>query len=271
MTLLPITAIIVTKNEESRVARCLNSLKSFAEIIVVDSNSTDRTCDIVHTYDLEIIDFTWNGQYPKKRQWCLDTIPLQYDWVFFIDADEEVTPEFVAALRSINWNTAHQAGFFVKASYVMNGRILHHGLKNNKLCLLHKDRMAFPVVDDLDIPGMGEIEGHYQPIPKHKSPIGQITPPILHYAFQGWEERHKRYARWETIMDERNAWPQDSRWIKALFKALPFRSEAAFLHSYILKAGFLDGQEGFILAQSRWRYYRMIRALKIDRAAGRVS
>lgn len=265
--MLPITAIIVTKNEEARIARCLNSLKSFAEIIVVDSNSTDRTCDIVHTYGLKTVQFTWNGQYPKKRQWCLDTLALQHDWVFFIDADEEVTPEFVEALRDVDWASTPEAGFFVKARYVMNGKILRHGLKNNKLCLLHKHRMEFPVVDDLDIQGMGEIEGHYQPMPRQKFRTGQIMPPILHYAFKGWAERHKRYALWEVGMDERKAWPQDSRRIKTLFKAIPLRAEAAFAHSYILKAGFLDGREGLILALTRWRYYRMIRALKAGTAA----
>src|SRR5690606_18285779 len=100
----------------------------------------------------------WDGRYPKKRQWCLENIGTRSDWIFFIDADEEATPEFITEIRSINWRKNLNAGFFVKARYALDGRILKHGFSNNKLCILHKKRMAFPVVNDLDFPGMGEIE-----------------------------------------------------------------------------------------------------------------
>lgn len=274
---LPVSVLIVTKNEERRLPRCLDSLNgAFGETIVTDSESADRTREIALARGAVYVPFRWNGQLPKKRQWCLENIPLRHEWVFFLDADEEATPGFIAALSGIDWARAQEAGFFVPARYVMQGRALKGGLRNNKLCLFHRARMAFPPVDDRAIPGMGEMEGHYQPVTKAgfaACAIGQIKAPLLHHAFDGgfdkgsaWAARHERYAAWEAGMDEAGLWPQDPvrsrRILKAFFKALPCRAEIAFLHSYVLKAGFRDGLPGIALAQSRWRYYRMIRALK---------
>jgi glycosyltransferase involved in cell wall biosynthesis len=267
--MLPISVLIVTKNEEARIARCLESLgQSFGQVIVIDSGSGDATQEIARKAGAEVVSFHWNGLYPKKRQWCLETLPLRHEWVFFLDADEEATPGFLEELERIDWPGVDEAGFFVSACYVFGSRVLRHGLRNNKLCLLHRGRMEFPPVDDLDIPGMGEIEGHYQPTLKagfEGACIGFLKAPILHYALAdgpAWEERHKRYARWEAGMDAKGAWPHDPvparAALKRVFKTLPFRPEAAFLHSYILKAGFLDGRAGLMLALSRWRYYRMI-------------
>lgn len=259
---IPITVIVVTKNEVARIARCLDALTDFSEVIVVDSTSTDATQEIAAAKGARVIDFAWNGEYPKKRQWCLDTLELAHEWVFFVDADEVVTGALVEEIRALDFNAA---GYFVKGQYVFEGKVLGFGLKNNKLSLIDRRKMEFPVVDDLDIPGMGEIEGHYQPVLKaefSEENIGQIAAPLLHHAYddeEGWQARHERYAAWESEMDRRGAWPQDARLVKRIFKALPFRGVIAFVHCYILKFGFLDGGRGLRFAKSRWDYYRMIR------------
>lgn len=270
--MIPISAVIVTKNEARNIARCLSSLEAFSQVVVVDSGSTDETVALAHAAGAEVVSFTWNGAYPKKRQWCLENLSLRHEWVFFVDADEEATPEFLEALWRMDWSSVRHAGFFVKGAYVMEGRVLRFGLMNNKLCLLRRGRMEFPTVNDLDIPGMGEMEGHYQPVRCkgfEDAPVGCIGPFILHHALEdmeGWQARHERYARWEAEMDARGAHPQDvtplRRRMKEMFKALPCRAELAFVHSYVLKLGFLEGLAGLHLARSRWAYYRMIRACK---------
>lgn len=270
--MIPISAVIVTKNEARNIARCLSSLEAFSQVVVVDSGSTDETVALAHAAGAEVVSFTWNGAYPKKRQWCLENLSLRHEWVFFVDADEEATPEFLEALWRMDWSSVRHAGFFVKGAYVMEGRVLRFGLMNNKLCLLRRGRMEFPTVNDLDIPGMGEMEGHYQPVRCkgfEDAPVGCIGPFILHHALEdmeGWQARHERYARWEAAMDVRGAHPDEvtsvRRFMKNLFKAVPCRAELAFVHSYVLKLGFLEGLAGLHLARSRWAYYRMIRACK---------
>ncbi len=261
---IPVSVLITTLNEERNLARCLASLERFDEIIVIDSNSTDKTQDIARSFNVSVVPYTWNGAYPKKRQWCLDTLALKYDRVFFIDADEEATPALCDEIAALDWRAA---GYFVKGYYILNGKVLYHGLHNSKLCLFDRRKIKFPVVDDLDIPGMGEIEGHYQPV--LTGGAGRLTVlrnAVIHHAMLDpdiHEARHRRYAVWEKAMRERRAYPEDPvfirRCLKKVFQHVPGRPVWAFLHSYIFKAGFFDRREGFLLAKARYNYYRYVK------------
>jgi glycosyltransferase involved in cell wall biosynthesis len=259
---IPVTVLVVTRNEEANLPRCLSALERFDEIIVVDSLSTDTTADIARSFGVTVMPFVWNGAYPKKRQWCLDHLRLRHDRVFFVDADEEVTPRLCDEIASLDWACA---GYFVRGVYVVGGKPLRFGLTNNKLCLFDRRKIMFPVVDDLDIPGMGEIEGHYQPVlkPGCKEKIGSLRSAVLHHALEDiarHEARHKNYAIWERGMRARRAYPQEPtrlrKWLKAAFGGLPLRPLLAFLHSYIIKLGIFDGMDGFFLARCRYLYYK---------------
>jgi glycosyltransferase involved in cell wall biosynthesis len=273
---IPVTALVVTRNEEPRLATALAALQPFEQIIVADSHSTDNTTVIARNMGAEVIDFDWNGQYPKKRQWCLDHLSFRHDWVFMVDADEIVTPELCAEIQqSLERDKARNiAGYFVRGQYARNGKVLHFGMKNNKLALFDRHKFMYPVVDDLDIDGMGEIEGHYQPVlrePYHGAGIGALRCALIHDAYgcdngASWMARHKKYAHWAAMMDRRDAWPQEPykkrRMLKAMFHALPLQPLAAFIHSYVLKFGALDGVQGFLFARDRYLYYKMIAAEK---------
>ena len=265
---IPVSVIVVTKNEQARIAACLEKLKDFSEVIVVDSMSQDKTAQVVRDLGVTLVEFNWNRQYPKKRQWCLDQLKLKHDWVFFLDADEIVTDKFVSEVRDLFETGPDACGYFVKGHYLMLGRVLKHGLQNNKIALFDRTKMEFPVIDDLDIPGMGEIEGHYQPVLKagfENGAIGQIVSPILHDALdddRAWLFRHQKYARWEIGMNVKNAWPADPKpwrnFIKTVLRDSRFRPQLMFLASYVLKLGFLDGQRGFQFAKKKKQYYSMI-------------
>lgn len=265
---LPISVVIVTKNEEHNIARCIESLTNFDDIIVVDSHSQDNTCAIAEKMNATIVHYKWNNAYPKKRQWCLDNIDIKYDWVFWVDADEVIPPDLITALQKHFQLPPNIAGFFIQGQYIYQNTLLKFGLRNNKIALFHRKRMHFPVIDDLDITEMGEIEGHYQPILTNQTctTIEQITPPLLHYAYentQGWERRHRRYAIWEAKMNARGAWASDPiawrDYIKKHIRHSALRPFIMFLYSYIFKGGILDGQAGYHFAKSRYRYCTMIR------------
>ena len=268
--MIPVSVIIAAKNEEARLARCLSALKDFSEVIVVDSGSTDQTCAMARGHGAAVIPFSWNGFYPKKRQWCLDHLSLKHDWIFFVDADEIVTADLSHEIDSLFRSSPTCAGYFVRGRYIWNGKPLNHGLKNNKLVLFDRRKFAFPVISDLDLPGMGEMEGHYQPVlrPGYAGEaIGQLKCEMDHDAAQSEEEwlaRHRRYAAWERGMNVRRAWPRDPvawrQFLKTAFRSLPARGTIAFLHCYILKRGFLDGRAGLDFASKRAAYYRMVKA-----------
>ena len=261
---IPASVLISTKNEAGCLARCLASLSGFDEIVVIDSGSTDDTVLIAQSFGARVVPFAWNGQYPKKRQWCLDHLTLAHEWIFFVDADEVIPPALTAEIETTLLSPAHD-GYFVDGLYVMNDHVLRHGLRNSKLVLFKRHAFAFPVVHDLDIPGMGEMEGHYQPVPVAGASMGRLANPMLHYAYESgedWQSRHARYASWEAGMNKADAWPVDPvplrQLMKVLFRRLPCRGMIAFLHSYIYKRGFLDGAAGFALARDRYHYYTLV-------------
>jgi hypothetical protein len=110
-----------------------------------------------------------------------------------------MTAGLIDELRAMDWQSAgKRAGYFVRGQYIMNGKPLRFGLKNNKLALFNRRAIHFPIVDDLAIPGMGEIEGHYQPVLKDEYfdyQIGQIKMPLLHDACDDREAWHARHLK----------------------------------------------------------------------------
>ncbi|MBU0858650.1 MAG: glycosyltransferase family 2 protein [Alphaproteobacteria bacterium] len=264
--MIPVAALIVTKNEEAALPRCLAALRDFAAVVVVDSGSTDGTEAVTRAAGAQYVSYEWDGRYPKKRQWCLDHWQCNSDWVFFIDADEVATPALVQEIAALfAQGPPPCAGYFVRGRYVVDGVPLRHGLMNNKLVLFNRHGFAYPVVNDLDLP-MGEMEGHYQPQPvRADARIGQLNHEVLHYAGDdraAWIARHERYARWEAGMNKRKAWPADPvparEFMKHIFRALPVRGAIAFLHAYIIKGGIKNGPAGWRQACDRFIYYRMI-------------
>src|SRR5688572_10660432 len=137
---IPVSVLIATRNEARNLSHCLEALGDFDEIIVIDSDSADGTTTIARQNHVKVVDYEWNGLYPKKRQWCLDNLTLKHDWVFFVDADEIVTPELAAEIHSLDFGAA---GYFVKGRYVWKGKPLKYGLQNNKLCLFNRKKIEF--------------------------------------------------------------------------------------------------------------------------------
>ncbi len=257
---IPVSVIVATLNEEKNLVRCLASLERFDEIIVLDSNSTDRTKEIALSFGVTYTSFSWNGQYPKKRQWALDNLKLKHDRVFFIDADEEATPALCDEISSLDWRAA---GYFIKGLYVVNGKILRFGMDNKKLCLFDRRKAGFPVVDDLGLPGMGEIEGHYQPVLKDgRAGTRILRQPVLHHALENparYADRHDGYVAWQKGMNQRNAHPQDPvkarQWAKLIFRRLPYKGLFFFLYYYVGRLGFLEYKNNVAIYKEKRKYH----------------
>ena len=94
---LPITVLILTKNEENAIRKCLESTSIFQQVIVIDSNSSDSTVRISQEMGAQVINFSWNGRYPKKKQWSKELEIIENEWILYLDADERF-------LRNLNPN-----------------------------------------------------------------------------------------------------------------------------------------------------------------------
>lgn len=274
---IPVSVVVVTRNEAANIDACLAALGRFAEIVVVDSESADGTAARAAALGARVVSYRWDGRYPKKRQWCLETLALASDWVFFVDADERVTPalvEEIAALFATGSDTGPAAaGYYVDGQPVFLGRRLRFGHRNRKLCLFDRRRTRFPVFPDLDIPAMGEIEGHYQPVVA--GPLGRLRALLLHAddkPLAAWFERHNRYSDWEAAVLSDQRWrlrlvgePPVRAWIKRLFLRLPLKPLAVFVRDYVLCLGVLDGGPGLHAALARAFYYWQIEVKRLER------
>lgn len=260
---IPISVIVMTRNEAENLPQCLAALDRFAQVFVVDSASTDGTADIARAWGAVVVPFHWNGRYPKKKQWCLDHLPLAHDWVLFADADEQLTPALVEELAALMTAGPAAAGYWIVGRPVFLGRALRFGASNRKLALLDRRRARFPEVPDLDVATMWEVEGHYQP--RLDGRAGRLRSPLLHAdakPLSAWFDRHNRYSDWEAALraDGRMSAliAQERPWrrgLKRLLQALPLRPLAVFLHGYVLKLGILDGTAGLHHALARAFYY----------------
>src|SRR3982074_2338196 len=90
---LPITAIVAARNEALNLPHCLRSLSQLGEVYVIDSQSSDATPEIARSFGAGVVQFHYQGGWPKKRQWAMETLPLAFDWILLLDADEALNPQ----------------------------------------------------------------------------------------------------------------------------------------------------------------------------------
>jgi glycosyltransferase involved in cell wall biosynthesis len=262
---IPCSVIVMTKNEERNIEKCLRSAQGFAETFVVDSRSVDRTCEIAAGLGARVVQFDWNGKYPKKKQWCLENLPFSYDWVLYLDADEELTPAAAEEIRAEVCGRPKHSGYFAGYDYIFLGCVLRHGHRVYKLVLFDRHKAAFRTYNDLSAKNAGEVELHYQP--SIDGSIGLLRKRIIHddhVSLFHYFERHNSYSDWEAVVrikgdsGGKESHLSNRRRLKKVFAWLPCKGLIAFTDSYILKGGFFDGYAGFHFAVARGVYYWQI-------------
>jgi len=269
---LQVSVVIPVRNEEANLAGCLGRLGRFDEVIVVDSDSTDATCQIAADYGARIIQFHWNGRYPKKRNWVLLHQNLRNKWVLFLDADELVNHEFCDAVcQAIEGNRFD--GFWLRYTNHFLGQPLKYGDPQRKLALFKVGRGLYEKIDEDAWSGL-DMEVHEHPV--IDGAVGDILAPIDHRDDRGvakFIERHKDYALWEArrTLQLRNSgpevWEQLTKRQRKKYRKIDrwWFAWAYFVWSYILQRGFLDGVAGFSYAFYKAWYFWTIRLLLKER------
>ncbi len=263
---LPISVVVPVRNEAASLGRCLEALgREFAEVLVVDSHSADATCDIALNHGARVVQFTWSGGFPKKRNWVLQDVSLTAEWVLFLDADEIVTPEFVAELRGALPDTPH-VGFWLTYRNSFMGHWLRFGDRFRKLALFRKDAGAYERIEDQ---GWSDLDMEVHEHPVLEGSVGGLRAALLHCDFRGMEayrKRHESYAVWEAnryLALQRSGWAQLTARQRLKYRLLGtwLLGPLYFAASYVLKLGFLDGRAGFWFAWHKMRYFLRTRAL----------
>ncbi len=272
---LPVTVVIPVKNEERNLARCLDRLKRFDKIVVIDSGSTDRTREISQEHGCEFVSFRWDGHFPKKRNWFLLNHPPTTPWVFFLDADEYLTDEFVDELARALAMTTH-VGFRVMYSNYFLGKKLKYGVPQIKLPIFRVGSGLYERIDEDEWSAL-DMEVHEHPV--LEGTVGQLNTLVDHQDFKGLDAyiaRHKEYASWEA---RRYLKLRETPEAMAHFTAIQRRkydsltswwlAPSYFLYSWLWKRGILDGWAGFVFAKMKASYFSQIRRKIREFGAGK--
>jgi glycosyltransferase involved in cell wall biosynthesis len=264
---LPVTVAVPVKNEEANLARCLARLGRFAEVVVIDSGSSDRTCEIAREHGARVVDFRWDGKYPKKRNWFLMNDPPKQEWVLFLDADEFLDDAFCDALAAELPGSSKSAYWISYDNYFL-GRPLKHGVAQRKMALLRVGKALFEKIEE-DEWSQLDMEIHEHPIVDGE--VGEITARIEHRDDRGiahFITKHRDYAQWEAaryakLSDNPAVWDAmtDRQKFKYRHIAKWWFAPFYFCVTYFAKLGVLDGSAGFHYAAYKAWYFRTIRLL----------
>jgi glycosyltransferase involved in cell wall biosynthesis len=257
---LPVTVIIPVRNEARNLPRCLESLREVGEVIVVDSQSTDETCSIAESFRAKVVQFRYPGGWPKKRQWAMDTLPLAYDWILLLDADEVLTAELSREILQAIQNPG-LVGYRICLQMYFLGKLLRHcDASFWKLSLFRKGQARFECRLKDQNASMADMEVHEHLIAD--GPTAELRNPIVHHNFESlsrYIQKHDEYSNWEarvlTSRDENSeamrgsllgTQAQRRRWLKKNLYRVPGSPVLLFLYRYVLRFGFLDGIPGLI-------------------------
>lgn len=266
--MIPISVVVPVKNEEANLGKCLNRLKRFSEVVVVDSSSTDRTPIIAKDHGARYLNFEWNGQYPKKRNWVLLNHKLMNDWVLFLDADEFVDDAFCDAVARAISSSEHD-GYWLNYSNFFLGKHLKHGLPQRKLAMFRIAKGLYERIEEEGWSGL-DMEIHEHPI--IDGSIGEITSRIEHNDDRGiakFIDRHRDYAVWEAqrfhLLKSETYSGQSELTKRQKFKYQNIHKWwypwFYFFGQYFGKLGILDGISGFLYAFYKTWYFLTIRLL----------
>jgi glycosyltransferase involved in cell wall biosynthesis len=264
---ISITVILSVKNEELNLPSCLETLARFNQIIVVDSASTDQTINIALNKDAEVVQFQWNGKFPKKRNWALQNANIKNEWVLFLDADEFVTDSFVDEV-ALKIKDETYNGFTVQFQNYFMGKKLKYGYGFKKSALFKKSKGAYEKIDE-DLWCHLDMEVHEHPIIEGK--VGVIKSKVIHKDFKNLDHyiaKHNAYSTWEAqrylqLKQSKNTHLTLNQKIKYGLLTTGLLPAFYFFGAYFLKLGFLDGKEGFYLARFKSHYFFQIQT-KVD-------
>lgn len=270
---IPVSVLIPAKNEEANLPACLQSVSSADEVFVVDSHSDDSSVEIAAAHGAQVVQFDFNGRWPKKKNWALDNLPFRNEWVLIVDCDERITPELWQEMAAVIEEDELDGCYINRRVYFL-GKWIRHGGKypdwNMRFFRHAKGRYENLNTEEIRNTGDNEVHEH---VVIAGNNIGYLRNDMLHIDFRDlyhWLARHNRYSNWEARvyynilcgMDDSGTIGanllgdsvQRKRFLKKIWVRLPFKPTLRFILFYIIRLGFLDGYPGYVYGRLLSQY-----------------
>jgi glycosyltransferase involved in cell wall biosynthesis len=259
---IPVSVMVLTLNEGVNIAACLDSVSGFDDVIVLDSGSRDGTQDIARGRGAVVIERPFDD-WASHQNWAMQNLPFRHPWVFYLDADERMTPELREEILKIARDTARpEVAFYCGRKNFFLGRWIRHAMPPGMIMRFFKPKKI-------------RFERLVNPVPVVDGPHGYLRNYFEHYNFSKgiteWFDKHNKYSLFEAMEGMKlRAKPvgigailsgdrfERRRALKELSFRLPLRPFIKFCWMYVLKRGFLDGWPGFAYAWEKAKYFRDI-------------
>ncbi len=288
---IPVSVLIPGKNEEANLPACLESLTPADEIFVVDSQSSDRSVEIAESYGAKVVQFYFNGRWPKKKNWSLENLPFRHEWVLIVDCDERIPPELWEEIAVAIQNPDYE-GYYLNRKVFFLGTWIRHGGRypDWNLRLFKHKKGRYENLNTEEIRNTGDNEVHEHVILDGSA--GYLKNDMLHIDFRDiyhWLERHNRYSNWEArvylnLLNNTDGSGtiganlfgdavQRKRFLKKLWVRLPFKPTLRFIVFYIIQFGFLDGKAGYTYARllSQYEYQIGVKLYELQKFGGQLN
>jgi glycosyltransferase involved in cell wall biosynthesis len=243
---MSLSVAIVSMNEEANIGRTLESVKWADEIVVVDSGSTDRTCEIAREYRAQVIHEPWRG-YVAQKQYAIELCTK--DWVLLLDADEEVSAGLAEEIRTALASANPASGYKLPRKNLFLGRWIRHGgfYPDPKLRLFRRGQAFVTGHDPHD---RCELKAE---VPQHTQ---QFKHALIHYTYPNLTLYLGHMNRYSSL-GAQLALAKGHRSFS--FSNIVLRPLATFVYNYFIRLGFLDGREGLLLhlyhaGHVSWKY-----------------
>ncbi len=258
-----VSILVLTLNEEPNIAACLQSVAGFDDVVVLDSLSTDSTREIARAHGARVVERRFDN-WASHQNWAMQNIGFRNPWVFYLDADERMTPDLRAEILAIARDpTRQEVAFYCGRRNFFMGRWIRRAMPPGMIMRFFR-------------PGSIRFERLVNPIPVIDGPHGYLRNLFDHYNFSKglteWFDKHNKYSLLEAMEGMKlragggvglgGLWSADRferrRALKELSFRMPMRPLAKFLWMYVLKGGFLDGRAGFCYCRLQAIYEYMI-------------
>ncbi|GAC1310155.1 MAG: glycosyltransferase family 2 protein [Steroidobacteraceae bacterium] len=272
---MSISVLVLTKNEQKDLPGCLESVAWCDDIIVYDSFSTDETAAIAERCGARVIKRVFDN-WAAHQNWGLQNLPFKHPWVFYLDADERMTPELATNIRAAVAAPCTEVAFRIqRRDFFLSTWLKHVQTSPFYLRLFRPEKMRY--------------ERLVNPLSVADGPVGSLSGFLDHYPFSKgighWFERHNSYSALEARQivqnrRERSAFSLRKAFTardfherrfhqKELFYRVPLRPAVKFVILYLGKRGFLDGKAGlaYALLQSIYEYMIVLKVRELEAAA----
>ncbi|MGF1491415.1 MAG: glycosyltransferase family 2 protein [Microcoleaceae cyanobacterium] len=290
---IPVSVLIPAKNEEENLPACLTSVARADEVFVVDSQSEDRSIEIAESFGANVVQFHFNGAWPKKKNWSLENLSFRNDWVLIVDCDERITPELWDEIAIAIQNPEY-SGYYLNRRVFFLGKWIRHGGKypDWNLRLFKHSQGRYENLKTEGVRNTGDNEVHEHVVMSGPEKVGYLQQDMLHEDFRDmfhWIARHNRYSNWEAKVYYNLLTGQDEsetigaslfgdavkrkRFLKKVWVRLPFKPMLRFILFYFIQLGFLDGKAGYIYGRllSQYEYQIGVKLYELQAFGGKLN